>query len=271
MFVLIFAFNIVAIHAFVSSIYDSTLIADEKIWRFITIMIVWETVLLLSATIIFYRLLITHIRVREKNREFLEILMLSFTHKLGNFLSSQIINLIILQDRYKDKAVDRLLEEYSIIMEDMDQLIKIIEGFKSGTMKEEERLDIRSMIKEATDSINEYKENKRIIVNITDRKCTVFAIQEELSIIIYLLLDNAIRYSDKLIHIRLSRLNNQIILAVRNDIKEESSKGTGMGLNIVKKLCRRYRIKLKIKESKERFTIVLAVKTGIYQRLISYL
>jgi light-regulated signal transduction histidine kinase (bacteriophytochrome) len=234
-------------------------------------MIIWESVLLLSATLIFYRLLITHLREREKHREFLEILVLSLTHKLGNFLSSQAVNLNILHERYEDNASRRLLDEYKIITEDLDQLVRITERFKEGAIKEESNIDVKTVIEKITYQTIEPAQDKRVIISLSDRKCGITAIRDEIEIVAYLLIDNAIRYSDKLIHIKLLKIYDKVLFVVRNDKKETILKGRGMGLNIVEKLCKRYKIELRIKDNDNKFTVILAIPTGILNRLISSL
>ena len=271
LFVLLLAFNIVAIHAFVSSIYDYSILPDERIWRFILLMLAWEFVLLLSATLLFYRLLITHIRTREKNREFLEIVMLSFTHKLGNFLASQAVNLGILQEKYGDIAVNRLLSEHKLIKSDMEQLSRIIEGFKSGTLKEEEKVNLKLILDKALEQAEDYLRGKRLLIYITRRRCEIVGIPEELNIAFYLLVDNAVKYSRDTIHVRLSRMKNKILFSIRNDINTEKSKGTGMGLSIVEKLCSRYRIKFRTREGEGYFTATMAIDTGLISWIISSL
>ncbi len=266
MFVVLLAFNIVAIHAFISSLYSTLITPDNRITRFIVIMMAWETILLLSSTILFYRLLITHIRARERNRELLEILLVTFTHKLGNFISSQVINLNIISERYNDKAIDRMLIEHQTLKEDMNQIVRIMESFKTGTLMNEEKIDIRVLIDKVLYSMKEQLKNRNIKIYITKRKCHVLCMPSEMEIVIYLLIDNAIKYSDNTIHIRISNINRRVILVIRNDISSKEIRGTGMGLKIVDKLCKRYRIKLKTKERKENFTVLLTMGAG---RMIS--
>ena len=225
---------------------------------------------MLSATLLFYRLLVTHIRAREKNREFLEILLLSLTHKLGNFISSQIVNLNILQDKYSKSAVNRLLDEYEMINNDMDQLVRIIEGFKSGSIIEEDKINLKLLVDKLVSNIKTL-EDKDIMVRITSRKCELRGISNEIEIALYLLIDNAIKYSGGHISIRLSNMNNVIVFVIRNDKLEEFSKGTGMGLGIVDKLCNRYRIVFRVKETDDHFTAALMVNRNLVNRIISSL
>ncbi len=235
------------------------------------IIVIWESVLILSATLLFYRLLITHIRTREKNREFLEIVMLSFTHKLGNFISSQRVNLSILQERYNDAAVERLAREYRTIHSDVEQLIKIMEGFKHGTLREEERIDLKLVVDNLLSTMKDLLKDREIAVSLTSRRCEMIGIRDELEIALYLLIENAVKYSSKLIQIRLSRMNNTIFFVIRNDQKSGVTKGSGMGLSIVEKLCRRYRIRFKVSDKGNHFSATLAIDTGLLNRLISFL
>ena len=234
-------------------------------------MVIWETVLLLSATLLFYRLLITHIRDREKSREFLEILLLSFTHKLGNLISSQVVNLNLLREQNSQSALDRLLDTYDTMSKDMEDLARIIEGFKYGAVMEEEKVDIRMLLDNSLTDINRSREKRQIIVKITDRKCEIKCIGKELEIAIRLIIDNAIRYSDSWIKIRLLKVNSSIVLIVVNDKKLNASKGTGMGLKIVEKLCKRYRAKFQVRDREGTFTTAIIVNTDLINRFISLL
>ena len=234
-------------------------------------MVVWEGVLLLSATLLFYRLLITHIRNREKSREFLEIVLLSFTHKLGNLISSQLVNLSILMKQHNESAVNRLLNTYDTMTKDMEELAKIIEVFKDGTVMEEEKRDLRMLLDNSLADIKDSLNSKKVRIKITDRKCEIKCIAKEFEIAIHLLLDNAVRYSDNWIKVGLFKVNNTIILLVVNDKKDSTSKGTGMGLKIVDKLCKRYRARFQMRDRDQTFTAAITINRNLANRFISSL
>lgn len=258
MILILFYFNTVVIsfldHVKEDFIYQSygkkTLdkrFVEEKFQDYLKNVFLWEVLLTLSMGLILYKL-IYRITNREKEyRKFLEMILLTICHKLGNFLAIHTGNIEILKVKYDENAVKRLEKSYNYLKEDFQRIVDTINRFKNFS-EEKEKLNIKSII-EHNLSLVEFK--SKLTVRLND--VLVYSNKHVVDNIIFSLLDNAIKYSKEKISIRLTKN----YLAIRNDLSDQVDKGSGVGLKITEALSKKEGFKIKYRIKREHFLVLL--------------
>ena len=214
---------------------------NKKTKNFALNLFLWETFLIFALTYIFYKLLWHHIREREENRKFLELILLTLSHKLGNFLAIQKLNLEILKQKISSPALDRLNKSYNFIETEFKHTLNIIRNFKARKINVK-NIELKTLIELILQQFREILNNKKIILNLKETKLT--ANQTDLGMIFYLLIENAVKYAEKEIYISLYNEAKNIVLFIKNDINPNVPKGSGIGLTLAKRLGERYKMKL---------------------------
>jgi signal transduction histidine kinase len=224
---------------------------------------IWEMVLILSLSFLFYKLLWVHLKEREENRAFLEILLLSLSHKLGNFLASQRLNIEILKQTPSPTALARLENTYSFVEMEFKHTLNIIKNFKTGSQKKE-KIDLKPIIKANLAQFKEPLKDKQLRLDLTDTSVKGERVNVEM--IFYLLIENAIKYAQRDIFIQLKKEDNFILCLIKNDINPKVPKGSGIGLSLVHQLAQKYGIKLSHKEEDNFY--ILSLKWPLKKLLI---
>lgn len=96
----------------------------EKIKTFGLNLLVWEAVLTVTLLFVMYITIIRHIQEKEENRKLLEIFLLTITHKLGNFLSSQKLNIELIKSKCNIKPVERLEKLTSLLRQTLKAVFR---------------------------------------------------------------------------------------------------------------------------------------------------
>ena len=261
-FILIFSLSLGLLNAAGSYLYIlSSYIHYDNPWsglkNFAAKIIFWELILIISVGYIFHVVLTMYTKEKERHREFLEMLLLAVSHKFGNFLTTQRINLEMLRED-GNPLTSRLIESCDNMNRDFDQIINTIKLL--GTHEHpKEKIRLKTLIEETILELTAGPPKKHIRMRMDD--VTIVAPPSVLKIILYNLLENCIRYSKSRISIRLTVSRGQAILAIRNDIhkEKEKEKGRGMGIYIAEKLGTIYGIKMKYRKKKSWFLSVLQI------------
>ncbi len=186
-------------------------------------------------------------------RRIIDLLLMSITHKVGNFLAVQKLNLSLLQRSKNGRALRRMRKSLEFLERDVRTLNQF---FKEREIRRE-TLDLSSLIKETLHFLSEELEGKRINLRLTKVFWNLPRVDGE--DIIYNLLFNALRYSKERISIRSCKRGNKAYLVVSNDYEQSQSQGYGLGIRIINELCKRHNIKVRYKVGK-RFTVMLEWK-----------
>lgn len=214
---------------------------------FFSVLFLWEAFLILSLSYLFYKILDYSIKKEEEQKNFLELIILMISHKFGNFLSVLKTNLEILKIKKEDKVIQRLERTIGYMEEDFKTIINILKNLKQNIDKKEP-VNIKEIIEY---QINLFKPvDKKIYLRLKDKK--IVATRLNIENILFLLIENSIRYSKEKIYIKSCK--NAIF--IRNDIAT-TTKGTGIGLNIASYLAEREKIKIKYREKNNRFIIAI--------------
>lgn len=219
---------------------------EQKIQEYVKNILLWEFLLVLSLMLILYKIIERMLRQEKDYMDFLELILLTISHKFGNFLAAYKGNIEILKTRYDEKAIQRLDSSYTYIQNDFYKVLESIKHFKSFSASKE-KINLKETVEK---NLSMFEINRKLTMNLKD--VFIYANRQIVDNIIFSLIENAIRYSSEKIHIRLSRF----CFAVRNDISEKE-KGSGVGLKITEALAKKQGFKLKYRAKENKFIVVL--------------
>ncbi|WP_456402012.1 hypothetical protein [Persephonella sp.] len=228
----------------------------SKIKTFSFNLFIWESVLIITLLFIMYITIIRHIQEKEENRKLLEVFLLTITHKLGNFLSSQKLNIELIKNKCKIKPVERLELAYSYIETDFKNSLNMLKKI-SEHQKKLRIINIKDIL---SDSINLYTQNlkeKKVILRLKDFYIKIDPVDAEN--VFHTIIENSIKYSKSFIHIKVCVKKKVCYVFIRNDI-ESIQKGSGIGLKIAEFLLNRYRGELMVRPKKDTFLTVIKLK-----------
>lgn len=218
---------------------------EKRFQEYLLNVLLWEFLLVLALMFILYKVIEKMTRQEREYEDFLELLLLTISHKFGNLLAAQKGNLDILKLKYDQRAIERLEKTYNLIREDLDSILVYIQRFKLLT-SEREKINLRELIKKC---LNLQNGNKELFFR--ERDVYVYANRQILENIIIPLLENATKYSDGKIFVRLTKK----YLAIRNKISI-TDRGAGIGLKISEKLSEKQGFRL-LYRSKNNYFISL--------------
>lgn len=199
---------------------------EKRFREYVLNVLLWEFLLVLALMLMLYKVIERMTRQEREYKEFLELLLLTISHKFGNLLAAQKGNIDILKVKYDQRAIERLEKTYNFIREDLNSILVYIERFKLLT-SEREKINLRDLIKKCLNLQNGKNE-----IFFREKDVYVYANRQILENIIIPLLENAAKYSDGKIFIRLTKK----YLAIRNKISI-NDRGAGIGLKISEKLA----------------------------------
>jgi signal transduction histidine kinase len=224
---------------------------------------------------------------RKKENELARLqnnFLLSVTHELKSPLASVKLQLQTMQKHKLDEATQANLLQKAL--SDNERLLRMIDNIllASKTGNENNILNLKKInLSEAINNLVEHAfyENKSRI-KITANNIFVDADEQFISIIFSNLIENALKYSpnDSIVEIAIQQSNHSTILTIRDsgygitdDEKQKvfekfyrigneetrSTKGTGLGLYIVKNLCALHNIQISISDNKPKGTVFTLV------------
>ena len=229
---------------------------SEKIRKFAFTLFIWETAVILTLMLIFYKTIIKYIKKEENIKSFLELMLLTTTHKLGNFLSIYRVNVEILKDRCKTRALERLENAYSIMEKDFSIATKTLKKL-SIRKKEPKDINIKNRLVEILSLFGQILKDKKVILSLSD--LTVRIDDEDLENILFTVIENVVKYSRSKIHVKMCSDKENVYIFLRNDFKD-ISKGSGVGLKLVEFIVNQYGGELITRAKKDFLTVILLPK-----------
>ncbi|WP_297473850.1 hypothetical protein [Persephonella sp.] len=209
---------------------------EEKLKSFASTLLLWEGILIVSLMFLMYFTIIKYIKKEEYIRQYLEILLLTITHKLGNFLSIQRLNIDLIKSKCRIKAVNRLENAYSLIEKDFKFTIKTLKNL-GNTEKNITTVNIKDMIEDILHHFIENLKDKKIKLKL--KNVYIKADPNDLENILFSLLENAIKFSDEKIYVKMCVNDKNIFIFIKNDVGI-TDKGAGVGLQIAEFLLSQY-------------------------------
>ena len=211
--------------------------------------ILWETFLVFGSIISIYYLTSIYLKKEERYKQFLQLMILSISHKLGNKISSLNINLELIKSNCNNQAVDRLEKSLISLNEDLKTLLSTLKKIQFER-KEEEKFRVDELVLKLLEEFKPF-ENK-VFVRLKPLKS--FKNKSDIEAIIQIILENAFKYSENKVYIKIYKTN----LIIKNDIKNEIESGSGLGLLIVEGLSKLNNLKVIKRVKGKYFTICLA-------------
>ncbi|TCK06653.1 HAMP domain-containing histidine kinase [Phorcysia thermohydrogeniphila] len=207
----------------------------------------WEVTLLLFLSIVTAKFINRYLRQEKEIRDYLKIILLVFTHKLGNFLSLQRINLELIKSKCgPSKPLRRMEEGYELMEKNFFQLLSAVKEL--GSNEEVEPLNLKELIEELLKHFSHLLSEKKIYLSLKDVHFSMK--RSDAENLFFFLLDNAFKYSSSKIWVRLGNLKGRPYFALCNDVSSAPLKGSGVGLELVKFICERYGIRYQVKRGR---------------------
>ncbi len=260
------------------AITEHDLYIKRKTWQYVGEGLVMM-ILLFWGMLVIYSTFSKNIKLNKQQNNFL----LSITHELKTPIASVKLYIETLLKRDLDKEKTNTILKNSLL--DMKRLQILVENLLLSAQIESKKFDLSLMENNLSDLlnqiINKYATPRgiegRLIKNIEDEvyiDCDKMAIE----MLITNLLDNAIKYSptNTPIHIELSQSENKTILEVKDegegisvddkkavfqkfyragDENTRKSKGTGLGLFIIKNIVQLHKAQVEILDNNPKGTI----------------
>ncbi len=246
-------------------IYDKKL-KKIKIKIFKTFLI--ELIAILIITLIFVYILLIPLREAYKTNE---TFIKDILHDLNTPLTTLKLNLYLLKKKPDNKRIDEMEKNIQTILKYQENL----KNFLSMNKNQIETFNIKNLIDEKLKFYSSLypsiKYENRADCKITINKNAFNSIMENI-------LSNAFKYNKKDGKIKIYTENSKLFIEdtgigienpkkVFNRFYKENERGTGIGMNIVKKLCDELKIPIKIVSQKgEGTTIILDLKKHLTER-----
>ena len=181
-------------------------------------------------------------------KDYLEIVLLVISHKLGNFLSIQKINLEIIKEKCNLNAVNRLNYAFDFIERDFKLTLNILKNIENIDFQGD-KVNVKDLIEDILRNFDlKYVKLKLKNISIKTNK-------NDLENLLYILIENSIKYSKNKIYIRMCLNERKLLIAIKNDIGHVIT-GRGLGLELAKFLAKKNNWKLYTKSKKEFLAIL---------------
>ena len=222
---------------------------QERLKNFSVFLLMWEALLVMALVLIFHRVVVRYLRREQEAKDMMSILLLALTHRLGNFLSVQKVNLELIE---RSTASDRLKESVRRLERHYRRTLEVLEDLREGHGTDPVRVNLTSVIDKVVKSIP-VPEGVTLKIRTSPAQVRVNPVYVE--VLITSLVENAFRYARSKVYIKLCRGKKGPVFVVRNDIKAHSG-GSGMGLQIVKFITKKIGAEVRFR-IKDHFTAVV--------------
>jgi len=205
---------------------------QERLRTLTISLLVWEFVVVVTVILLAYMLIRRFYSVEKDRRDFLNLLLLSITHRLGNFLAVQRVNLEILGRCENASAVERMLSQTDKLRKDFDRTVYFMERIQRDDEVSKEVVSVRPVLLETTEGYLEvYGRPLKVILHVEDLR--IYTNPDYFISVIDIVMENAVKYADSFVHIKSFVGRRHLCIAVRNDIGK-TVEGRGVGVQIAK-------------------------------------
>ncbi|WP_457678585.1 hypothetical protein [Thermovibrio sp.] len=230
---------------------------ESQINRYALSLFLWEVPILVATILIVYRVVSFFLEREKRMKDMLRLFFMLYSHKLGNFLSLNRINLEILsQTCSSSRALSRLKRSYSLLEEDFKRSLKYVETL-GGEEEEESSFDLAELLNSLVAKYRTFFPAKEVI--LSGGSIRVKAKRTEAESLLQLVVENAFKYSDKYVKVEIVKNKDSSKIRIENDVSGAPS-GTGVGLKLSNFLAKRLGWELKIIPEEREFTVEILIK-----------
>lgn len=221
----------------------------DKLKDKIFLMVYWDFIILLVVSLLYYFTVHKMISRERRLKNSFEAILLIFSHKLRNYLSTQKINLELLKG-ISSTAVLRLENSYNSLNSDITAMENYIRNINITSEKYED-VSFKEFINEKI----KYIEDLSIVLRGKDFKVRLNIYDFEF--IMFLLLDNILKYAKSKVYLRYGIFKGRRYLALINDLKSNGKHGLGVGLTLSEMLCKKNGFKIRWKKKDLNFVVLI--------------
>jgi len=227
--------------------YESTILFGVSL-------LFWILGLSILAVIMFYELLVRYMDQRERSYRFKQTISQALSHKFGNFLVTQKLNLSIMENRFSTDVLNRAKRSLQEMEAEFKDIMKVIEEFRPEHL-EKRVITIEEIVRDVLKDY--YQRESEVSVKLRLQNTAVFVNPHEARIFVQIIIDNAFRYTDGRVYIRSGVFRGRPYLVVVNDIsRNPSSYGAGIGLIIARSIASRINISLTTASRKDYYFVI---------------
>ncbi len=205
----------------------------RKLIGFALLLFLWELLLAILIIFIVYVSLKRIFKRQKYTDQFLKFILVSISHKLGNFLSAQKVNLELAN---MDDGSKRRL---SYALDEMEEDFKVVSSTIRSMTSDNEKLSFVNVVEELKKVLDGFSfKDKKLDLQIYLDGYLVYINPTDLRIVLSELATNAFKYSFSNISVIAEKYKKGVKIVFINDVKNVS-KGSGIGLSIVEFLCKK--------------------------------
>jgi signal transduction histidine kinase len=229
-----------------ANLYVRRAYLEERLINFALVLFGVEASLFLSLMFFTYAVVRKFVKEIDSGEKFLNLILLSFNHKIGNFLAAQKLNVEMLRERAAElppdadapgagaKIIERLSENCRYMEGDVGRTLKMV-GAHAARIKLREKTDLMEAMKNTLDLFTGDFKEKRLTVNM--ESVIINADPNDVETVFYNLVSNAVKYSAARVHVRMSRRRGVPRVFIVNDLAGEPSSGAGLGIEITRSIA----------------------------------
>ncbi len=235
------------------AVSDRPLISD--FYNFTINLILWEFIVVICGIFLFYRLFKIHLKHKLEIQTIFRGLFEAVSHRFGNYIAAQKVNVELLKYGRGKEAVKRLESSLSSMESDFKELILVLKNLELETPPSED-IYLDSMIKQLVGDIKAQRGDNVSLKVVGCERVKLTAEYPFAKIVFMLLFDNAFKYSKSKVYICYKKNKNNYCL-ILNDINKQSYQGAGLGLKLVKYFTDKIGVEVKIKKTTSWFCCLL--------------
>lgn len=228
---------------------------NEHLRNFWVALVCIELFFVLLISMVFMQLLERYSKHQKAVTDFFELIIEIISHKLGNFLAGQKVNIALLDSEDGSPVVDRINNAILVMEGELKELSKALDSVKEKALfLDQYEDDLLQFIH------RERQKHKRLSGLSNEDEKTVkicnhgFKLNSmECAFLLSLIVENAFKYCHKRVKIRAGSLKNADYFFISNDISKKRTSGLGIGLSIASHICRKNNFRLRLKNTKNNF------------------
>lgn len=215
---------------------------NERIKNKIYLMVYWDFIILVVISLLYYFTVHRMILKEKRIRSSFEAILLIFSHKLRNYLSTQKINLELLKG-INHSAVKRIEESYNSLNTDITAMENYVRDINIASDRIE-GINLKNLLEDKLIS------NEDIKIKLKTSDLVVKGNRYDLEFLLFLLIDNINKYAKSFVYIRCGIYNQRKYLVFLNDIADKKTGGLGVGLSLGEILCRKNGFSMRWKKNR---------------------